>query len=579
MKVLLLHPEDTFPLYRSPVRWDLVVDLARTPSATYEHWSREAGCEIFSLYRFAAEFGDVGRVRELLELGLGVMVDRSGIDWWDLLCLFIAGELQQLMLVRRLSKELSRGCELYSSRPHPLASALQRLLGTRLTILESRFQSAIHRVEHYHHAFSNLDAPQLAQVLEDKIGALQSIRRLFTCRSHTSGQPVILLPSAYINVSRAARSYAESLPDHRFLFVHTRSSANLTSLPPNVRSTSLAPYFVPSDKKETAFLLESWNSLRRKLIDCAEEFNAADAMGALERVPALMPWGIALRDAWSQVFESEDVIGCLSGDDSNPPSSIPLIMAKQRGFPALACHHGALDYAMAIKVNHADFYLVKTEMERDYLRRTCHLAAEKIVLAGPASSKPSPSRCVARHSAPWLVFFTEPYASYGWRSDDLYRDLLPPLCSLAQACGLRLVFKLHPFDSVKGHRRMLRRLVPKHEHSIEVVAGRPSDELWKSIRFALTVQSSTALECASRGIPIFLCAWMRDPYSGYVQQYARFGVGHVLESVEQIEQIPELLESHNGKPLQKQPAYGAINSRELVDLFSGTYSLPVASNA
>jgi len=96
MKVLLLHPEDTFPLYRSPVRWDLVVDLARTPSATYEHWSREAGCEIFSLYRFAAEFGDVGRVRELLELGLGVMVDRSGIDWWDLLCLFIAGELQQL---------------------------------------------------------------------------------------------------------------------------------------------------------------------------------------------------------------------------------------------------------------------------------------------------------------------------------------------------------------------------------------------------------------------------------------------------------------------------------------------------
>jgi hypothetical protein len=579
MKVLLLHPEDTFPSHRSPVRWDLVVDLGRAPSATYERWSRKAGCEVFSIYRFAAEIGDLGRLRELLKLGIGVMVDRSGIDWWDLLCLFIVGDLQQLMLVRRLSQELPRSCELYSSRPHPLAAALQRLLGVRLTILESRFRSIFHRVQHYQDVFSHLDTAQLAQVLEDKSGTVQSIGRLFTRRGPTSGHPVILLPSAYINVSRAALSYAELLPDHRFLLVRTRSSANLKSLPTNVRSTSLARYFVPSDKQETSSLLGSWNRLKKQLIGGDEEFNAADGMGALERIPALLPWGIALRDAWNQLFESENVAACLSGDDSNPPSSIPLIMAKQRGLPALACHHGALDYTMATKVNHADFYLVKNEMERDYLRRICHLAAEKIIVATPASSKSLPLHRMARRSAPWLVFFTEPYPSYGWRNDEVYRDLLPRLCALARSCGLRLVFKLHPFESVKGHRRMLRRLVPEHERQIDVIAGPPSQQLWNNTRFALTVQSSTALECAVLGIPVFICAWLRDPYSGYVQQYARFGVGHVLEFSEQIGQIPGLLASHNEKHSQKQSARSAIDSAELMHLFSGTDPLPVASNA
>jgi hypothetical protein len=298
----------------------------------------------------------------------------------------------------------------------------------------------------------------------------------------------------------------------------------------------------------------------------------------LGRIPALVPWGIALRDAWSQVFESKNVTACLCADDSNPPSSIPLIMAKKRGLPAQACHHGALDYQMAIKTNHADSYLVKSEMERDYLRRICHLAPEKIVIAAPASSKPLPLQRMARRSAPWLVFFTEPYQSYCWRSDEVYRDLLPCLCSLAQTCGLKLVFKLHPFESIKGHRRMLRRLVPEHEHQIEVLADPPSDQLWNNTKFALTVQSSTALECAALGIPVFLCAWLRDPYSGYVQQYARFGVGHVLESPEQIAAIPGLLENQNGKSFQQQTPRRAIDSDELADLLSGAYSLPVASN-
>jgi hypothetical protein len=576
MKVLLLHPEDTFPLTHTAMHWDLVVDLGRAPSATYARWSQQADCEVFSSYRFAAEIRDLLRLRTLLQLGIGVMVDRSGIDWWGILCLFIAGEIQQIMLVHRLSKELPANCELYSSRPHVLATALQRFRGTRLAVLESRVQSVIHRARHLHDLFSHLDISQLVQVLEDKFDTVQSIRRRFTHRRHTSGQPIILLPSAYMNVSRTALTYAELLPEHQFLLVHTRSNAKVTSIPKNVRSASLTPYIVPSDRQEISSLLDAWSSLQKELVGGAEEFDMAGAAGVLGRIPALLPWGIALRDAWSRVFESENVSACLSGDDSNPPSSIPLIMARKRGLPALACHHGALNYMMAIKANHADSYLAKSEMEQDYLERICHVAPEKIVFVPPASLKPLPLQHADRRAAPWLVFFTEPYPSYGWRSDEVYRDLFPRLWSLAETFSLRLVFKLHPFESIKGHRRMLRRLLPEHEGQIEVLAGPPSNELWNNTRWALTVQSSTALECSAMGIPVFLCAWLRDPYSGYVQQYARFGVGRVLKSAEQISDIPQLLEDRDRA---SETVRRESNSVELLHLFSGAHSLPVASNA
>ena len=498
MRVLLLHPADTLPWPTRSERWDLIIDFARAPDGTYENWRRQADCRVLSLYQFAEEVDDLRVTRELLQLGTGYLADHWGIDWWDILSVEIVAELRQLMLVHRLSKELGEHCELYATRLHPLATTLQRLLGARLTILESSFRAVIHRMRHYHEVFSHLDTAEFAQVLADKFDNDHSIRRRFARRTRPTGMPVILLPSAYLNVSRVALSYAELLPVHQFLLVHTRSNAKVPVLPPNVRSASLTPYFVPSDKRETASLLESWNGLRKHLVYGAEVFNMADAMGMLGRIPALLRWGIALRDAWSQVFESENVTACFSADASNPPSSIPLLMAKKRGLPALACHHGALDYQMAIKANHADVYLAKSEMERDYLRRICRLAPEKIVVAPPVSSKPPRARTAATLLRGWF-FSPNPIRASGWRSDEVYRDLLPRLCALAQTCGLRLVFKLHPFESIKGHRRMLRRLVPEQERQIEVLAGPPSDQLWNNTRLALTVQSSTALECCRLG--------------------------------------------------------------------------------
>jgi hypothetical protein len=574
MRVLLLHPEDSFHSLREN-NWDLIVDLGRAPDTTYDSWRERAGCDVLSLYQFAEGARELDHLHDLLQLGLGSMIDHSGFDWWDLLCLFLTDDLRQSILIKRLSKELDATCELYASRPHRLASSLRRLLNTRLTILESPAQSAMRRASHYFKIISQFDAGHFTQTIEDKFDGDHTIRRLFARRRSSAGGPVILLPSAYINVSRTAISYAKLLPDHEFLLVHTRGNAELHSLPKNARATSLSPYFAPTNRDEIAALGESWDILRDRLVRGAEQFAMLDAAGSLGQIPRLFSWGIALRNAWNQVFACEDVTACLCADDSNAASSIPLLMAQKRGLPAIACHHGALDYQMAIKTNHADFYLAKSEMERDYLRRVGHLSPDRIVVA-PVSSENSTQQIIPQRDAPWLVFFTEPYRAYGWRTDDVYRELLPRLCDLAQACSLKLVFKLHPFESVRGHRKMLRRLAPEHERHIDVISGPPTPDLWRSMRFAMTVQSSTALECAALGIPVFLCAWLRETTSGYLEQYARFGVGEVLQSVEEIAEVPHLLAQ---SARRSYPARPMADIHQVAELFSGTVSLPLVSNA
>jgi hypothetical protein len=269
----------------------------------------------------------------------------------------------------------------------------------------------------------------------------------------------------------------------------------------------------------------------------------------------------------------------LCADDSNPYSRIPLILAKQNGIPAIACHHGAMDAWMAVKTLYADFHLAKSEMERDYLVRTCRVPARQIILGAPATVNPvSIEVSNNRTDRPWLVFFTEAYHTAGWRSDEVYRELLPNLSALAREYELELVFKLHPFESVEAHRRLLRRLLPKSEAAqIHVIAGAPSSELWDKTRFALTGQSTVAMECTSREIPVFLCAWLRDSYTGYVQQYARFGIGQILESAKQIADIPKLLESRPVAGTVKNKSRQSMNPETLRELLCGNSVLPLAA--
>jgi hypothetical protein len=581
MRVLLLHPEDRFSRRDHPGKWDLVVDFARAPVSAYEDWKLRTGCRVISLYDFAREVEDLYQLKQLLQAGMGSLVDATGIDWWDILFLEIAPQMQQLMLVHRLAAGLNPNCELHASRPFELATALQRLSNGPLITLESRPQAAFRTLRHYSEAFSNLSAPQLVQVLQDKFDPRHAIRRRFAFREQSSASPVVLLPSAYIGVSRMAVSYAALLPETRFLLVCARRSGELESLPQNVRRASLDSYAVPVHEFQTAELLKLWSALRQRLVRAADEFKTADAIGVLERIPWLIGWGMTLRTAWSRVFESENITGCLCADDSNPYSRIPLILAKRRGLPALACHHGALDAWMAVKTRHDDFYLAKNEMEQDYLVRTCRVAPGQILLGAPAVfHAPSMETAANLGDRTWLVFFSEAYHTAAWRTDEVYRELLPRLSTLAKACGLELVFKLHPFESIEAHRRLLRRLLPSAEVArIRIIAGAASGELWRRTRFALTGQSTVAVECTDRGVPVFLCAWLRDAYTGYVQQYARFGVGQILDSAEQISDIPGLLLSGITLPPGKHKLQPAMDPEKLQELLCGSSVCPVAGRA
>jgi hypothetical protein len=235
---------------------------------------------------------------------------------------------------------------------------------------------------------------------------------------------------------------------------------------------------------------------------------------------------------------------------------------------------------MAVKISHADTYVAKGEMERDYLLRSCEVAADKVILGGQGIPAIWGSlKAITQPRGDWLVFFTEPYDAMGWRSDEVYRELLPKLLGLVQSSGMKLVFKLHPFESVKGHRRILRRYLPQQEASIGVIAGPPSEQLWNNTRCALTVQSTVALQCASLGIPVFLCHWLRDLTSGYIEQFSKFGVGHLLESADELSRIPEQLEE-DARTLQIRPTlWENMDPAKLQDLLFRTASLPEAIKA
>jgi len=563
MKALLVHSEDSIASAANG-SWQWVIDFGLAPESTYRRWAADLGCDVTSIYAFSGGMADVREIQHVLQSGNGTLVDAHGLDWWDILSVLLASNFQNLLLLMRLATRLHGRWQLHATRPDALFTALAYLLESKIQV--HRRQLGLREVRRYARVGSSLDLPQLRQVVQDKFDPQHSIRRRFASRVRKSAVPAILLPSAYINVSRTAVNYATRVPDLDFLLVYGRKTSILNSLPANVRAVTLDGYFTRTDRSEIAQLDSVWKRLSEALVRTRDEFSVANTAGMLDRMPALLRWGIALRDAWLNVFANEDITGCLCADDSNPYSRVPLILAAKRNLPTVACHHGALDYRMAFKTHYSDHYLTKSEIERDYLRRVCEVPPELLASAGA----PTGERRSAGGERSTAVFFTEPYNAWGWRMDDVYRELIPGLLTMAQRCGLKLVLKLHPFESTRGHERMLKRLIPRSAvANIKIVAGPCSEELWRSTRFAMTVQSTAALECATRGIPVFLCTWLSDPYSGYAEQFAHFGIGHMLRSPEGMARIPELLERHSKDPVGK-PVWDNLDSDKLRELLLGS---------
>ncbi len=568
MRILLLHPEDSFGGPWMEQGWDWIVDLGRAPKSFYEEWSGRLECRVSSLYDYAREVEDLRSWVDLFALGMGQVVDRFGVDWWDVIGLSLQSDMQDIRLVLRLAEEL-KGCrKLVVSRPSLLAQAAELRLGTPLKVLQTERRDKFRvRAARYRTAFTDLSWRQLQQVAQDKFDPHYFWRRKFVATAKRSSEPVVLLPSAYSNVTKTGLRYARLLPGQRFLLVLARESGAPAQLPGNVHCAPLAAFAGGRwDDAEFLELDKSWMGLKRSLGE-HPTLGAAAQLGLLERGSRLLRWGVSIRNAWNRVFETRPVTACLSADDSNPYTRIPLILAKRRGTPAIACHHGALDCRMAFKVPEFSTYLAQGEMESDYVERICRVDSGNVRIGAAHSARERGH--LWRRESPWIVFFTEPYESDYWRAEAMYREIVPRLCTVARRLGKTVVLKLHPFETAKQRRRLVREILGEDERRLtRIVASPISEEILRNTWCALTVESTVACECAAAGIPVFLFGWLRHAYAGYAAQYARFGVGRILEKADDLLRIPEMTSEFVSDPNIESRLRQPISAYALAEVLS-----------
>jgi hypothetical protein len=583
MRVLLLHPEDDFFGSWTNQHWDSVIDLGRAPKSFYAERSAALGCPVYSIFDLAIEIEDLRIWRGLMESGMGYVVDRFGIDWWDVIGLLLQPELQDVRLALRLVEKLS-GCRtLAASRPSVMAEVVRLQLGLPLQVLDRGWSGG--QVPTFLRrgatAARNLSFTQFLQVVYDKYDPYYRWRRQLAESPSRSSQwksesePVVLIPSAYSNVTKTALSYARLLPAQRFFLVLARESAAVLLVPPNVETGRLAS-FAPKDgdRQELQTLELRWKKLERSLAE-HPAFRLPVQIGILKAGPRWLRWGLAIRDAWVRVFETRPVAACLSADDSNPYTRIPLLLAGQRGIPAVACHHGALDCRMAYKNLQFSNYLAKGGMELDYLKRVCGVEPGRIRV-GASSSSESENASVGNEDAPWITFFSEPYETDFWRVETIHREVLPRLCAAARQAGKTVVLKLHPFESLRQRRKLVARILSEGDQAMVRVTDAPlSPEILQKTWCAVTVESTVAFECASAGVPAFLCGWLRHAYSGYAPQYVRFGVGQMLDAPDDLLRIPVLMGAVRPGSDSRRRFAQAISPETLAEVFRN----PVQSGA
>ncbi len=547
MRILLLHPEDS-PLEGpwTNLRWDLIVDLGWAGSSQYEAWREQVGCQFRSVWGFADWKDDVRQIRKTFEVGNGCLIDAEGIDWWDLIAPTRVQRFYELLLLRKLAREISPLAEVWVTRPHPMADTLGKLLGARISAFTepspigvlSWFQRSAKKV-------SALTHSQVVRVALDKWDTDYRFRRFFTRSKRASGsEPKILLPSAYQNVTRVLMAYASVLPDRSFLLVTTRADGIAEGAPPNLTQIPLAAYAsIPNHKateREIAALTAQWQSLETRFRQ-VPELGCADAAGLFPDCGRILRNGLRIRDAWRAVFERETISSVLCGDENNAYLRLPVLLAKSRGVRTVYCSHGALDTNVLLRGVCSDTYLVKGEMEADYLAGQSGVPRERILLGAPPLAHPRAMED-SELERNRIVFFSEPYELYSGRTETLYRELLPPLCAVARKYGRKVIVKLHPFESAKARSQLVQRILTGQDQTmVEIAKGPLSDRLLRQTWFGLTVESSVAVECALAGIPCFLCGWFDLGLHNYGRQYEKYGAARVLDRPGDVLDIPEML--------------------------------------
>jgi hypothetical protein len=550
MKVLLVHPED------SPVEgpwasgyWDLVVDIGWAGSHRYDQWSKALGCPVRGLYGFREWKEDVGEIKQALRLGLGSLVDEEGIDWWDLLAPIHYQQLFELRLLQKLAGEIAPAPEVRITRPHHFANALATFLNTGIAcFLPAISRQSPSQFARYLEALQTLTRSQVLEIALDKWDTDYHLRR-FISRSQTDSSRgrTVLLPSAYKNVTRVVSGYARMLPDTDFLLVTTRQGCVTDDLPPNVACTSLASYApIPRNgvtEREIASLTSKLTQLWGTIAG-SQLLSSAHLLGMFSDLPLGLRNGLRVRDAWRWAFERESICSVLCADENNLYTRLPILLARRRGIRTVYCAHGALDVNVLIRGVCSDTYLVKGEMEKDYLVRRCEVPSERIII-GAAAGRVSPLKRDSAREKTHIVFFSEAYELYSGRTESLYREVLPSLCSVARRHGRKVLLKLHPFESMTARIRLVDRLLSGEDRNLLEVTNEPiSERLFQRTWFSLTVESSVAVECSLAGIPCFLCGWFDLDLHAYIKQYENYGAARILKSPEEIERIPDSLSSN-----------------------------------
>jgi hypothetical protein len=545
MRVLLIHPEDDLqggPWNNS--KWDRVVDLGQAGAQAYQLAQARFGCQINSLQSYRREIGEIETVRQRLGVGFGRLIDRWGLDWWELTSMFVHQQLEVVILLEALARTLNDSDEIFISRSSFHAAALRLSLGNRLQIFPPQRGRSEGRIRRYMRAAKKFPVGQLGEIFWDKNDTGYQIRGSVSRKRKPQDAPVVLLPTAYVNVSRTGIAYARNLPESRFLLVATRRSGWIDQAPPNVVTAWLRSYASLRDaarKLECAEMVQRWLSLRKELEDVAE-FRTLARLGLFDHFPSLMAHGMEIRDAWRNVLDGEPVQSVLCADDSNPYTNLPLLLGKQRNLPTISCHHGALDGRCMFKRSHADVLLAKGDMEQDYLVRRCGLPREQIEIGAPDDDSSHGESTQGAEVGSAIVLFSEPYESMGGRAMDVYRDILPRLAELSLARGKELVIKLHPAESISERKRLVEKILsPEQTRTTRLMDGPLRSELLERTWFGITILSTVVVDCALRGIPCFLCNWLESSPYGYIDQFTRFGVGILLDAPEQVSEIPQLL--------------------------------------
>ncbi len=548
------------------MRWDQVIDLGISGAHTYDRWGEFFQCPIADLgfQRVAADL-----VRDALGAGPGFLLDEHGIDWWEVISMRHVQQIYRIVALQERASNISADDEVFVSRYGFDSRVLENLL-RRTVPCFSRGTRFSQKLGHLYNLSRQLTYSQIKQISWDKYDTEHRIRALLAPKKMRSKNPVILLPTAYVNVTRTALAYAETFRDNIFLLVAARSSGWAKTLPKNVEQSDLASYAQGQiDLDEYGELCAKWENLRSRLRShpVLAALVASGATDSFDR--ALRQW-LVVRNAWLNVFNVELVDGVLSCDDVNPYTHIPGLLAKSRGISWVSAHHGAFDGHYLVKQAQADVLLAKSEMEQDYLVRACRVPEDRVRVSAPISE----ALDGRQKSESSIVFFSEDYEASGARTEEFYQDVLPPLLKLAKVHGKELVVKLHPAESLRDRRRLLKKVLPRLERrAVRMMDGPLTDKLMGKIWFGCTGVSTAALDCAMQGVPVFLCGWLENWPFGYLEQFAAYRVGMKLLRPDEIAQIPCLLETL--EPNDMQTLQQSVRPESWQEMVSGQLPAPI----